>query len=85
MRRLVLDDMLPRDLAAELRARGRDAVSLAELGMEGATDAEVAELDGVLVTTVPQPGAVEVRGNVRDAVHRYAHEMATRRPRRYVG
>jgi hypothetical protein len=73
--RLILDDMLPRDLAGELRARGRDAASLAELGMEGASDAEVAALDGVLVTTVPLPGAVEVRGNVRDAVHRY---IATR-------
>ena len=85
MQRLILDDMLPRELAAELRARGRDAVALSELGMQGATDAEVAALDGVLVTTVPQPGAVEVRGNVREAVHRHAHEMAGRRPRRYVG
>jgi hypothetical protein len=85
VRRLVLDDMLPAELAQELRARGRDAVALRELGMQAATDAEVMALDGVLVTTVPLPGAVEVRGNVREAIHRHAHEMATRRPRRYVG
>lgn len=85
VRRLILDDMLPCELAAELRARGRDAVALGELGLEGAADADVLALDGVLVTTVPLPGAVVVRGNVREAVHRHAHEMATRRPRRYVG
>jgi len=82
--------MLPRPLAAELRARGRAARTLAELGLEGATDAELAALDGVLVTTVPIPGATValVRGNRRDAVHRHAHAMAAQRPgslRRYVG
>jgi hypothetical protein len=80
--------MLPRALARELRARGREAVTLAELGLAGATDEEVRALDGVLVTTVAQPGAVVVTGNVREAVHRYAHAIAAQRPgspRRYAG
>ncbi len=85
MRRLILDAGLPEDLAAELRARGRDAVTVAELGLDGATDAEVLAADGVLVTTVPIPGAVVVSGNVREAVHRHAHEFAARRRRRFVG
>lgn len=88
MRELVLDDMLPRALAQELRARGREARTLAELGLEHASDAEVAALDGVLVTTVELKGAAVVRGNVREAVHRHAHAMAAQRPgstRRYVG
>ena len=88
MRRLILDGGLPSDLAAELRARGRPADSVAELGLEHATDAEVLALDGVLVTTVELKGAAVVRGNVRDAVHRHAHVMAAQRPgwtRRYVG
>jgi hypothetical protein len=89
MRELVLDDMFPRSLAEELRARGRPARTLAELGLEAATDAEVAALDGVIVTTTPIRGATValVRGNRRDAVHRHAHEMATQRTgslRRYV-
>ncbi|MEA2168192.1 MAG: hypothetical protein QOF76_1492 [Solirubrobacteraceae bacterium] len=92
MRRLILDDGLPRALAAELRGRGRAATTLGELGLECATDAEVLALDGVLVTTVRihAPGATValVRGNRREAVHRHAHEMARQRPgslRRYIG
>ncbi len=79
MRRLILDGGLPADLAAELRARGRDAAHVSEIGLEHATDAEVLAADGVLITTVPLKGAVVVSGNVRDAVHRHAHEFATRR------
>jgi predicted nuclease of predicted toxin-antitoxin system len=79
MRRLILDGGLPEDLAAELRARGRDAVSVAELGLEAATDAEVLAADGVLVTTAPIKGAIVVSGNLRDVVHRHAHEFAARR------
>lgn len=53
-RLLVLDDGLPGPLAAELRARGREARSVAELGLRGAGDAEVLAgvgRGGVLVTT----------------------------------
>ncbi len=90
MRELILDDMLPRGLAAELRARGRPARTLAELGLEGATDEAVAALDGVLVTTARVAGATValVAGARREAVHRHAHEMAAQRPgstRRYLG
>lgn len=90
VRELILDDMLPRALAMELRARGRATRTLAELGLEGATDAELADLDGVVVTTVPVAGATValVGGNRRDAVHRHAHAMAAQRLgslRRYVG
>jgi len=83
MRRLILDGGLPAGLAAELRARGRDAVHVSEAGLESATDAEVLAADGVLVSTVAIPGAAHVRGNVREAVHRHAHEL--RPNRRYVG
>lgn len=79
MPRLILDGGIPADLAAELRARGRDAVTVAELGLDAATDAEVLAAGGVLITTVPIQGAVVVSGNVRDVVHRHAHEFATRR------
>ncbi len=95
MRVLILDDMLPRGLAAELRARGRAATTLAELGLESATDAEVSALDGVLVTTVRvhAEGATIARvagqgaAARRDAVHRWAHVMARQRTgsvRRYM-
>lgn len=99
MRRLILDEMLPGELAAELTARGRPAVTLAELGMRGAADADAAALDGVLVTadestaqrrppgaTVALVGARTGRAR-RDAVHRWAHAMAAQRPgsaRRYA-
>ena len=83
MRRLILDGGVPPGLAEELRARGRDAVTVAELGFESATDAEVLALDGLLVTTVELRGAAVVRGNVREAIHRHAHEL--RPNRRYVG
>jgi predicted nuclease of predicted toxin-antitoxin system len=90
VRELILDDMLPRALAGELRARGRPARTVAELGLAGATDAEVAAREGVLVTTVPVDGATValVRGNRREAVHRHAHTMAVQRPgslKRYLG
>lgn len=91
MKPLLLDDSLPASLARELTARGRPARALADLGLQGATDAEVLErarADGsVLVTTQPldgfestvavvTPRAVAAR---RDVVHRFAHEMATQR------
>ncbi len=94
MRELILDDMLPRALAGELRARGRPARTVADLGLEGATDAELAALDGVLVTTTPLFAATVALVGGRDAaarreaVHRHAHAMTTQRPgstRRYVG
>jgi hypothetical protein len=92
MRRLILDDGLPQDLAAELRARGRPAEHVTELDLQGATDDELLALDAVVVTTVPihRPGATVavVRGAGREAVHRHAHEMASQRPgsvRRYAG
>lgn len=89
MRELILDDMLPRSLAAELRARGRPARTVADLGLEGAGDAAVldAVAGAVLVTTleVRGPGAVAVvRARTgaarRDVVHRAAHRMAAQRP-----
>ncbi len=95
VRLLILDDMLPRALAAELRARGREAATLAELGLESATDAEVSALDGVLVTAVrvhAQGATIAVVAGQgaaarRDAVHRWAHAMAGQRTgstRRYL-
>lgn len=83
MRRLILDGGLPVELAAELRARGRDAVHVSEVGLDAATDAEVLATDGLLVSTVELRGAALVRGNVREALHRHAHEL--RAGRRYVG
>jgi hypothetical protein len=85
VRRLILDGGVPGELAAELRARGREAVTVGEIGLEHATDAEVLAADGVLVTTVPIPGAVLVTGNVREAIHRHAHVMAAGRGRRFIG
>jgi hypothetical protein len=98
MRLLVLDDMLPRGLAAELTARGRPARTLAELGLPGAPDSEAVAVVGVLVTadaatadnrpagaTVAVVTAPAGAGR-RDVVHRHAHEMAAQRPgssRRY--
>ncbi len=92
MRRLILDDMFPADLAEQLRARGRDAVSVGELGLAGASDGALAAVDGVLVTTVAAGGTVALVRAVgaaarRDVVHRHAHEMAAQRPgsvRRYA-
>src|SRR3954452_21393428 len=99
MRELILDDMLPRGLAAELAARGRPARTLADLGLAHAADAEAAAaVDGVLVTADEAtardrpPGAtfalVTARAGAprREVVHRHAHEMAAQRPgssRRY--
>lgn len=51
---LVLDEGLPEPLAGELRARGREARSVAELGLRGANDADVLAAiarGAVLVTT----------------------------------
>ena len=46
---LVLDEPLDRRLASELRARGRECVSVYELGLSGVTDAEL--LEGVAERT----------------------------------
>lgn len=93
---LVLDGGLPPALAGELRARGREAVSVAELGLGDASDAEVlaavAERGGVLVTThdlgAPPVAIVTVTGPAlrRDAVHRHAAAVAAQRAgvRRYA-
>jgi hypothetical protein len=98
VRELILDDMLPRDLAAELCARGRPARTLAELGLAHAADRDAASVDGVLVTAdeatardrPPQTTVALVAARPgparREAVHRHAHEMAAQRPgssRRY--
>jgi predicted nuclease of predicted toxin-antitoxin system len=89
VRELILDDSLPRGLAAELAARGRPARTLGDLGLTGATDREVlaATAEDVLVTTAELhgPGAVAVViGRTpearRDAVHRFAHRMSVQRP-----
>ena len=99
MRELILDEMLPAELAGELRARGRPARGLEPAGL---TDAEAAEAarDGVLVTADPATARRKPPGTTvalvaaapgpgrRDAVHRHAHEMAAQRPgatRRYRG
>ena len=96
MRPLLIDDGLPAGLAAELRARGRDAREL----WPDASDVEalrtVADSGAVFVTVVDglpdEPGATvalvagrDAAGR-RDLVHRHAHEMAAQRPgsrRRY--
>lgn len=96
-RLIVLDDGLPPALAEELRARGRAAATLAELGLAGgAADAEVlaavAERGGVLVTTHDlgaPPCAVILAPDLparRDAVHRHAAAIAAQRAgvRRYA-
>ena len=88
MRELWIDAGLPAGLADELCARGRAARAV-----RGAvSDAELLAGDGVLVTTLPLPGAAVVVARTpearRDAVHRHAHEMAAQRPgstRRYRG
>jgi hypothetical protein len=96
VRPLLIDDGLPAGLAAELRARGRDAREL----WADASDIEalraVADSGAVLVTAVEglpaEPGAtvavVVAHGAAarRDLVHRHAHDMAAQRPgsrRRY--
>jgi hypothetical protein len=95
VRELILDDMLPAGLAQELTARGRPARTLEP---RDADDSVAASVDGVLVTADPAtahgrpPGAtvalVTARAGAprREAVHRFAHEMAAQRPgslRRY--
>jgi hypothetical protein len=92
-RLIVLDEGLPPSLAGELRARGRPASTVAELGLAGAPDAEVlaavAERDGVLVVLRP-PGvrvppaslallAARDEPSRRDAVHRHAAAIAAQR------
>jgi hypothetical protein len=86
MRELWIDEGLPAGLADELLARGRPARAI----RGPLTDEELLGGDGVLVTTLPLPGAAVVSGRDaaarRDAVHRHAHEMAAQRPgstRRY--
>jgi len=98
MRLLILDDMLPAALAGELAARGRPARTLADLGLQGAPDSDAVAVTGVLVTADEATAAGRPPGATvalvtarpgparRDAVHRYAHEMAAQRPgssRRY--
>ena len=99
MRLLVLDDMLPPALAAELAARGRPARTLADLGLRGVRDSDSVAVVGVLVTAdeataVNRPAGATVAlvaapagAGRRDLVHRHAHEMAAQRPgssRRYA-
>jgi hypothetical protein len=86
VRELWIDEGLPAGLADELRARGRRCTSVTGT----VPDTELLREDAVLVTTLPLPGAAIVLGRTpearRDAVHRYAHEMAAQRPgttRRY--
>ncbi len=98
MRVLILDEMLPGALAAELTERGRPARALTDISARGAADAHAAAVDGVLVTADEAtaerrpPGTavalVTARAGParRDAVHRWAHAMAAQRPgslRRY--
>ena len=85
-RELWIDEGLPAGLAEELRARGRPARAITG----PVPDEQLLSGEGVLVTTLPLPGAAVVVGRTaearRDAVHRHAHEMATQRPgatRRY--
>ena len=92
-RLIVLDEGLPPSLAGELAARGRPASTVAELGLEGATDAQVlaavADRGGVLVVlhdlglrVAPAPVAVVAAGTDaarRDAVHRHATAIAAQR------
>jgi hypothetical protein len=88
-RLIVLDEGLAPALASELRARGRPAVTLAELGVAGATDAEVLAAvvarGGVLVTThdlgAPPLAVIAAVGPAqrRDAVHRHAAAIASQR------
>jgi hypothetical protein len=97
MRPLILDEMVPADLAAELRARGRAARPLEPPGLTDA-EAALAARDGVLVTADPATAHDRPAGTTvalvsapagaprREAVHRHAHEMAAQRPgslRRY--
>jgi hypothetical protein len=99
-RLIVLDDGLPPSLAAELRARGRPATTVAELGLRAAPDADVlaqvAERHGVLVV-LREPASAQVAAPVavvvarsdagrRDVVHRHAGAIAAqRRGRRAYG
>ena len=91
MRELWLDDGLPAGLAAELRARGRPARDVRELGLQAATDDELAraaaEAGAVLVSTVALDGGVLVAAPPgparRDVLHRWAHAIAGQRGRRF--
>lgn len=98
VRLIVLDDGLSPSLAAELRARGRPATTVAELGLLAASDAAVlAEVDrrgGVLVA-LRNPGVPSATAPVavvgarsdagrRDAVHRHAAAITAQRRGRVV-
>jgi hypothetical protein len=88
-RLIVVDEGLAPALATELRERGRAAATVAELGLAGASDADVlaavAARGGVLVTThdlgasplavIAATGAAQRR----DAVHRHAAAIASQR------
>jgi hypothetical protein len=92
-RLIVLDDGLPPSLAAELRARGRAATTVAELGLLSASDvdvlAAVAQRGGVLVMLhdprermTPAPVAVLVArtdAERHEAVHHHAKAIAAQR------
>lgn len=93
-RLIVLDDGLAPSLAAELRARGRPATTVAELGLEAASDADVlagvAARDAILVA-LHEPRARDAGAAVavissartdserRDVVHRHAGAIAAQR------
>lgn len=99
-RLILLDDGLAPSLAAELRARGRPATTVAELGLLAASDAEVlvaaAAHEAILVTLQPPlgglgPGPVAIvaartDAERRDVVHRWASAIAAQRRgrRRYA-
>ncbi|MBA2514923.1 MAG: DUF5615 family PIN-like protein [Solirubrobacterales bacterium] len=92
-RLIVLDDGLPPSLAAELRARGRPATTVAELGLTSASDTDVltavAERGAILVALhdpraplTPTPVAVVVARTDaarHEVVHHHAKSIAAQR------
>lgn len=96
---IVLDDGLPPSLAAELRARGRPAATVAELGLEAGSDADVLAAVGERSAILVALHDPVVKGQVpvavvtartdadrRDVVHRHAGAIAAQRRgrRRYA-
>jgi hypothetical protein len=91
---IVLDDGLAPTLAAELRARGRAATTVAELGLEAAPDAAVlaaVAARGAILIALREPGVPVAGARVavvaadrtdaerRDVVHRHAHAITAQR------